>query len=98
MRNHKVGLTLSAVVLATALAYGTQGPDEIPFKLVRDFAIVVQGGIGQLNNLNFLIDTGAVPSVISEKVAVQIGVSGPAGSLALLDQEIALTRKREMAK
>jgi predicted aspartyl protease len=48
----------------------------------------VQGGIGQLNNLNFLIDTGAVPSVISEKVAVQIGVSGPAGSLALLDQEI----------
>ena len=88
MGNHKVGLTLSAVVLATALAYGAQVPDEVPFNLVRDFAIVVQGGIGQLNNLNFLIDTGAVPSVISERIAAQIGVSGPEGSLALLDQAI----------
>lgn len=75
--------TAVAVTLNAALALAAPLPDEIPFKLAQGFGIVVRGGIGPFNNLNFLVDTGAVPSVLSEKIASRIGISGR-GSLALL--------------
>jgi predicted aspartyl protease len=54
---------------------------------LQDFGIVVQGGIGSVNNLNFLVDTGAVPSVLSERLASRIGVTGTPGAFALLDKD-----------
>ena len=42
----------------------------------------------ELDNLNFLVDTGAVPSVLSEKAAARIGITGVDGSLALLHEQI----------
>jgi predicted aspartyl protease len=74
-------------MLSTTLARGARGPDEIPFKLAQGFGIVVRGGIGQLNNLNFLVDTGAVPSVLSARVASRIGVTGTTGSFTLLQND-----------
>ena len=80
------GFALCVVLALVPAARGS--PKEIPFKLVRNFAIVVQGGIGPLSNLNFMLDTGAVPSVISERVASQLGAKGNRGSLAQLPTEI----------
>jgi predicted aspartyl protease len=88
MRGRTVFVLVTAVVLGTTLAHGAQVPDEIPFKLVQGFGIVVRGEISSESNLNFLFDTGAVPSVLSERVASRIGVAGPKGSFALLDKNL----------
>jgi hypothetical protein len=88
MRVRKVFLIVSATMLSITLARGAGIPGEIPFKLTQGFGIVVKGGIGPLTNLNFLVDTGAVPSVLSEKVASRIGVTGVSGSFALLQKNI----------
>jgi len=64
-------------------------PVELPFKLVRGFGVVVRGGIGPLGNLNFLLDTGSVPSVLSVDVASRISVEEiPGGQIALPQQRI----------
>ncbi len=85
MRSRIVLLIVTAAVLFSTLAHGAGVPDEIPFKLVQGFGIVVRGEVGSMSNLNFLLDTGAVPSVLSERVASQIGATGVKGSFALLD-------------
>jgi predicted aspartyl protease len=88
MRGRTVFVMVTAAVLFSTLAGGASLSDEIPFKLVRGFGIVVRGEIGSVSNLNFLFDTGAVPSVLSERVASRIGVAGPKGSFALLDKNL----------
>jgi hypothetical protein len=88
MRVRKVFLITTVAMLSVTLARGTGIPGEIPFKLVQGFGIVVQGGIGPLINLNFLVDTGAVPSVLSERVASRVGITGVSGSFALLHKNL----------
>jgi hypothetical protein len=43
--------------------------NEVPFKLFRGYLIVARGSIGHLKNLNFLVDTGAAPAVLDERIA-----------------------------
>jgi hypothetical protein len=83
----KVWLSI-LVVVAIPVARGASWQEDIPFKLTRGFGIVVRGEIGPANNLNFLLDTGAVPSVISQRLASRIGLTGTRGSFALLNKEI----------
>ncbi len=70
-------------VLAPALA---QGADEvrsaaappgvtIPF-LMRGHLIVIRGSIGQLEELNFVVDTGASSTVVGERLARTLGLRG----------------------
>jgi hypothetical protein len=63
---------------------------EIPFKLYRDYLIVVQGSLGTLGRLNFLIDTGVNPTAVDRIIAKQLGLAGRAQTLALLDQDMAV--------
>jgi hypothetical protein len=88
MRVRRVFAIVFATMLSVSLAGGSTAPGEIPFKLVEGFGIVVQGGIGPLTNLNFLVDTGAVPSVLGERVASRIGARGASGTLALLNKDM----------
>jgi hypothetical protein len=87
MRIHRVLIVTAAMLVANS-APGESVRGELPFKLAQGFGIVVRGGIGPLNNLNFLVDTGAVPSVLSERVASRIGVTGVPGSFALLNKNM----------
>jgi len=41
------------------LVFAADKPNEVSLKLYRGYAIVVRGSVGNLKNLNFLIDTGA---------------------------------------
>jgi len=59
-------------------------PAEVRFKLIRDYLIVLPGYLGPRRS-NFLLDTGASPSVVDVKVARELGLHGQAGALQLLN-------------
>lgn len=84
----RIVVLLAVAMLGGTLGHGSSLPNEVPFKLVKGFGIVVRGQIGSMSNLNFLLDTGAVPSVLSQRVASRIGVTGAKGAFALLDKNL----------
>ena len=72
--------------LALAFAYSTtaqQEPtvrpsttsEEIPFRLNYGFLIVVEGRIGNLNGLKFILDTGTSTSVLDRRIADKLHIS-----------------------
>ncbi len=66
-----------AVALAgSAIASGVNRP-SVPFALKGGHLIVVKGAIGELQELNFVIDTGASSVVVSRQVAKKLGLKGP---------------------
>jgi hypothetical protein len=60
---------------------------EVPFKLYRDYLIVVQGSLGEFEGLNFLIDTGVDPTEVDTRIARNFPLVGRVHKLALLDQD-----------
>jgi predicted aspartyl protease len=85
--------TLAAVVLAASNlapqpALAADGTNEVPFKLYRGYVIVVRGSIGHLKNLNLLIDTGAVPSVLDRRIAQRLHLTGTAEKLSVFTQKL----------
>ena len=87
MPNFKISLLISALAISSTLVRGAEKPEEIPFKLVQGFGIVVRGDIGRLHDMNFLVDTGAVPSVLGQRTASQLGIRGTPGSLTVLNKD-----------
>jgi predicted aspartyl protease len=61
---------------------------EIHVKLYQGYIIVVQGSIGKLQKLNFVIDTGAVPSVVDSRVAQKLGLNGMSNSLSVFSRNV----------
>lgn len=97
MKRHAYGLGILGALLLGSLTSPAAEPDtEVRFKLYRGYTIVVQGSIGSLNKLNFLIDTGAVPSVLDQRIARKLRLVGKeesvsvfSGSLRALRVEVA---------
>lgn len=87
MSNFKIRLLITVLAISSTLARGAEKPEEIRFKLVQGFGIVVRGDIGSLHDMNFLVDTGAVPSVLGQRVASQLGIRGARGSLTVLNKD-----------
>lgn len=86
-----------ALVSSTSPAQNTARADptphfvsrvEVHFRLYRNYLIVVQGSLGLLDGLNFLVDTGANPTAVDEKVARKLGLGGHPKKLDLLDQNV----------
>jgi predicted aspartyl protease len=73
--------------LSCAKPAAAQAPTPIPFTLTHNFAITIRGEVAGAKNVSVLFDTGAVPSVISKRLAARIGVSGQAGSFSTLGSE-----------
>ncbi len=42
---------------------------KLPVRLFAGYLVIAEGAIGNLHNLNFLVDTGASPSVVDQKIA-----------------------------
>lgn len=58
------------------------------FTLYRDYLIVVKGSAGASNKLNFLVDTGADPSVLDRKLAAKLELQEQAARIAVLNQTV----------
>jgi len=43
-------------------------PSKLPFRLYWGYLAIVEGSIGNLQRLNFLVDTGANPSVVDQEI------------------------------
>jgi predicted aspartyl protease len=66
-----------AVVLllsVDAAAKHNRSVQKIPFKLYRDHLVVATGQLGNLGKRNLLIDTGAIPTVVDEALAHDLGL------------------------
>ena len=87
MSNYKICFLIMTLAMTSTPIRGADKPDEIPFKLAQGFGIVIRGEIGATRDMNFLLDTGAVPSVLSQRAAARMGVRGVMGSLTVLNQE-----------
>jgi predicted aspartyl protease len=61
----------------TLTTNGSQQAQEIGIRLRRDYLIFAPGSIGKADHLNFLVDTGTVPSLISRKLAQKLELQGP---------------------
>jgi predicted aspartyl protease len=59
---------------------------ELPIQLYRDYLVAVEGSIGNLEKLTFIIDTGAYPSMIDKRVATALALSETDGKVGLINQ------------
>jgi len=53
---------------------GGDAPGAIPFDLLQGFLIVIEGRIGGLDHLKFILDTGVTRTVLNQKVADKLHV------------------------
>jgi hypothetical protein len=84
-------LAVAGVLLPGALPAASRHTD-IRFALYGGYTIVAQGGVGRLKNLNFIIDTGAVPSVVDQRVARKLGLAGRAEQLSVFNRNLEAQR------
>jgi predicted aspartyl protease len=77
VRGFAYGLGLLGTLFLGSLSLLAARPEtEVRLRLYRGYAIVAEGSIGSLNKLNFLIDTGAVPSVLDQRIARKLRLVG----------------------
>lgn len=57
----------------------------VRFDLYRDYLIVAHGTVGPLKGLNFLLDTGANPTILDQRVARKLGLEELPASISVLE-------------
>lgn len=60
----------------------------ISFELYRDYLIVVHGSAGPLKGLNFLVDTGAIPSVLAPRLAQRLRMNAAPTEIPVLNGNV----------
>jgi hypothetical protein len=72
-------------------AYGqTDRPAKttVDFQLYRDYLIIVQGSVGPLKGLNFLLDTGANTTVLGPRLARKLHLDATPSGVAVLSGNV----------
>jgi hypothetical protein len=72
-----------AVEEKQSLAHG-----QLPIRLYRDYLVIVEGSIGNAQKLNFLVDTGAYPSVIDQRISHKLGLAEQPGRVNLSNKSV----------
>jgi hypothetical protein len=80
------------VALDEPTVQGTQSPGQVPVKLpIRlywSYLVIVEGSIGSVQKLNLLVDTGAYPSVVDQKIASSLGLAKQPGRVNLSNKSV----------
>ena len=76
-------------VSATAKQAPNVAPFQVPlkFELLEQHLIVVRGGIGPLEGLRLLIDTGSLPSMVDRRVAKKLALDFQASEFVAFGQK-----------
>jgi predicted aspartyl protease len=82
------------MVLFLTLVSEAQERVEVSFQLIDGWAMVLDGTLGGLHHQKMLIDTGAVPSAISIRVAKRLRLLGSVQELSLMNRSIEVERVR----
>jgi Aspartyl protease len=61
---------------------------KLPIRLYWDYLAIVEGSIGNRKKLNFLLDTGAYPSVVDQKIAASLGLTKQEGRVNLSNKSV----------
>ena len=61
---------------------------KLPIRLYWGYLVIVEGSIGNLQKLSFLVDTGAYPSVIDQKIAHDLGLAEQPGRVNLSNTSV----------
>ena len=61
---------------------------RIPIRLYWGYLVIVEGSIGNVQKLHFLVDTGAYPSVIDQKIAHNLGLAEQPGRVNLSNKSV----------
>jgi predicted aspartyl protease len=68
-------------------------PTKHPFHLCWGYLVIVEGNVGNFQKLNFLVDTGAYPSIIDRRIADKLGLAEqPARARVNLSNQTVQTR------
>jgi predicted aspartyl protease len=62
------------VLLSVNAAAKHKSVQKVPFKLYRNHLVVADGQLGNMGKRNLLIDTGAIPTVVDEALAHELGL------------------------
>jgi Aspartyl protease len=63
-------------------------PVKLPIRLYWGYLVIVEGSIGNVHKLNFLVDTGAYPSVVDQKIARDLGLAEQPGRVNLSNTSV----------
>lgn len=77
----------STVVLAETKPVSSNSI-ELPIQLYLNYVVVVEGSIGNMGKLAFIIDTGAYPSMVDQRIVTALGLGESDGKVALVNQTV----------
>jgi len=63
-------------------------PFKLPVRVYWGYLVIVEGSIGNLQKLNFLVDTGAYPSVVDQKIARKLRLAEQSGRVNLWNKSV----------
>ncbi len=88
-RNYCLLSLLTVLLLAgEPAARGFTDGQAVKFDLYRDYLIVARGSAGPLKGLNFLLDTGASPTVLDRRLAQKLHLEELPASIAVLEGSV----------
>ena len=74
---------------------GIKGPicashasEILPIRLYWGYLVIVEGSIGSMPKLSFLVDTGACPTVVDQKIAMRLGLAGQSARVNLSNKSV----------
>jgi hypothetical protein len=81
-------LTFVADPAASALQPQARLSVKLPIRIYWNYLVITEGSIGDLKKLSFLVDTGAYPSVIDQKIAASLGLTEQQGRVNLSSKSV----------
>jgi len=61
---------------------------KLPVRLYGGYLVIAEGAIGNIRKLNFLVDTGACPSVVDKKIALDLQLAEQAERVNLWNKSV----------